>query len=190
MTTKLHPWLQNLANHTPFSFCWSLLKVYFAGHAHVKFILDIGMWVTELGMWVTAYELSTRCAASVLIRPGLTKKSKFYTDSQTLKNCLCLLLAEQMCDPCNWTKRIHYHFFQLLIVDSLHIIHFICFLCGWIIKHSLIKEFESNYEQLWKLVTLNSFLSAIRKTSSSRDIYFHTPSRNQTKLWPVQKYWL
>ena len=27
-------------------------------------------------------------------------------------------------------------------------------------------------------------------TSSSRDIYFHTPSRNQTKLWPVEKHWL
>ena len=35
-----------------------------------------------------------------------------------------------------------------------------------------------------------NLLSAIRMTSSSRDIYFHTPSRNQTKLWPVEKYWL
>ena len=35
-------------------------KVHFAGHAHVKLVLDIGMWVTELGMWDTGYELSTR----------------------------------------------------------------------------------------------------------------------------------
>ena len=27
-------------------------------------------------------------------------------------------------------------------------------------------------------------------TSSSCHIYFHTPSGNQTKLWPVEKYWL
>ena len=33
-------------------------------------------------------------------------------------------------------------------------------------------------------------LTALRMTSSSRDIYFHTPSRNQTKVWPVEKYWL
>ena len=26
--------------------------------------------------------------------------------------------------------------------------------------------------------------------SSSRDIYFYTQRRNQTKLWPVEKYWL
>ena len=32
-------------------------------------------------------------------------------------------------------------------------------------------------------------VTAIRMTSSSRDIYFHTPSRNQTKLLPVEKYW-
>ena len=32
--------------------------------------------------------------------------------------------------------------------------------------------------------------TAIWMTSSSRDIYFHTPSRNQTKLLPVEKYWL
>ena len=31
---------------------------------------------------------------------------------------------------------------------------------------------------------------AIRMTFSSRDIYFHTLSRNQTKLGPVEKYWL
>ena len=42
--------------------------------------------------------------------------------SQTLKNCLCLLLDEQMCEICNLSKKIHYHFFQLLIVDSLNII--------------------------------------------------------------------
>ena len=27
-------------------------------------------------------------------------------------------------------------------------------------------------------------------TSSSRHIYFYTPSGNQTKLWPFEKYWL
>ena len=38
---------------------------------------------------------------------------------------------------------------------------------------------------------MNFFVqSAIRMTSSSRDIYFHTPSRNQTKLWPVENNWL
>ena len=48
--------------------CWPLLKVQFAGHAHVKLVLDVGMWVTDwecghrLGMWVTGYELSTRSA--------------------------------------------------------------------------------------------------------------------------------
>ena len=34
------------------------------------------------------------------------------------------------------------------------------------------------------------YLSAIPMTSSSRDIYFHTPSGNQTKSSPVEKYWL
>ena len=33
-------------------------------------------------------------------------------------------------------------------------------------------------------------ITAIPMTSSSRDIYLHTPSGNQTKLWPVEKYWL
>ena len=33
-------------------------------------------------------------------------------------------------------------------------------------------------------------LTAVRMTSSSRDIYSHTMSKNQTKLWPVEKYWL
>ena len=47
-----------------------------------------------------------------------------------IKNCLGLVLAEQLCDPCNRSKRIHYHFFQLHIVDSLNMIHFIYFLCG------------------------------------------------------------
>ena len=27
-------------------------------------------------------------------------------------------LAEQVCDPCNLSKRIHYHLLQLIIVDS------------------------------------------------------------------------
>ena len=35
-----------------------------------------------------------------------------------------------------------------------------------------------------------SDLSAIPMTSSSGDIYFQAPSGNQTKLWPVEKYWL
>ena len=37
--------------------CWPLLKVYFAGHAHVKLVLDVGMWVTdrECGSLVTNY---------------------------------------------------------------------------------------------------------------------------------------
>ena len=33
-------------------------------------------------------------------------------------------------------------------------------------------------------------LPAIPMTSSSRDIYFHTPSGNQTMLLFVEKYWL
>ena len=33
-------------------------------------------------------------------------------------------------------------------------------------------------------------LSAMPMTSSSCHIYFHMPSGNQTKLWPVEKYWL
>ena len=33
--------------------CWPLPEVHFAGHAHVKIVLDVGMWVT-------GYELSTR----------------------------------------------------------------------------------------------------------------------------------
>ena len=36
----------------------------------------------------------------------------------------------------------------------------------------------------------DSSQTAIRMTSSSRDIYFHMSNRNQTKLWPVEKYWL
>ena len=36
----------------------------------------------------------------------------------------------------------------------------------------------------------HSGITAIRMTSSSRDIYFHTPSRNQTMLWPFEKNWL
>ena len=43
---------------------------------------------------------------------------------------------------------------------------------------------------LEELLKEYSPLTAIRMTSSSRDIYFHTPSRNQTKLWPVEKNWL
>ena len=27
--------------------CWPLLKVHFAGHAHVKLVLDVGMWITD-----------------------------------------------------------------------------------------------------------------------------------------------
>ena len=36
----------------------------------------------------------------------------------------------------------------------------------------------------------NIRITAIPMTSSSRDIYFHTPSGNQTKLCPVEKCWL
>ena len=37
--------------------CWPLLKVHFAGHAHVKLVLDVGMWVTdwECGSLVTNF---------------------------------------------------------------------------------------------------------------------------------------
>ena len=38
--------------------CWPLLKVHFAGHAHVKLVLDVGMWVVtdwECGSLVTNY---------------------------------------------------------------------------------------------------------------------------------------
>ena len=37
---------------------------------------------------------------------------------------------------------------------------------------------------------LNVIGAAILMTSSSRDIYFHTLSGKQTKLWPVENYWL
>ena len=66
MITKLPPVgfkIFEIMHHFLFRVCWSLLKVHFAGHAHVKLVLDIGMWVTELGMWVTGYELSTCCIA-------------------------------------------------------------------------------------------------------------------------------
>ena len=45
--------------------CWPLLKVHFAGHARVKLVLDVGMWVTdwECGSLVTNYP---RAAASKL----------------------------------------------------------------------------------------------------------------------------
>ena len=41
--------------------CWPLLKVHFAGHAHVKLVLDVGMWVTdwECGSLVTNYPRAT-----------------------------------------------------------------------------------------------------------------------------------
>ena len=41
------------------------------------------------------------------------------------------------------------------------------------------------FYQICKLV-----IPAIRITSSSCHHYFHTPNRNQTKLGPVEKYWL
>ena len=53
-----------IMHHFLSRFCWPLLKVHFDGHAHVKLVLDIGMWVTQLGMWVTGYELSTRPGAA------------------------------------------------------------------------------------------------------------------------------
>ena len=42
--------------------CWQLLKVHFVGHAHVKFVLDVGMWVSdwECGSLVPGYQLSMR----------------------------------------------------------------------------------------------------------------------------------
>ena len=41
--------------------CWPLLKVHFAGHAHVKLVLDVGMWATdwECGSLVTNYPRAT-----------------------------------------------------------------------------------------------------------------------------------
>ena len=44
----------------------------------------------------------------------------------------------------------------------------------------------------WRQMFLNIIkcYPAIQMTSSSRDIYFQTPNRNQTKLWPAEKYWL
>ena len=47
-------------------------------------------------------------------------------------------------------------FISIGIVDSL-MIYFNFSLDGWIIKHSLIPDFASNYEHIWQLVTLNSF---------------------------------
>ena len=43
-------------------------------------------------------------------------------------------------------------------------------------------------QQQTDLIVDQIFLSAIRMTYSSRDNYFHTPNRNQTKLLPVEKY--
>ena len=50
--------------------CWPLLKVHFAGHAHVKLYIYIYIYIYRyrnvghrLGMWVTGYELSTRSVA-------------------------------------------------------------------------------------------------------------------------------
>ena len=43
--------------------CWPLLKVHFAGHAHVKLVLDVGMWVTdwECGSLVRNYPRAEGC---------------------------------------------------------------------------------------------------------------------------------
>ena len=40
---------------------WPLVKVHFAGHAHVELVLDVGMWVTdwECGSLVTNYPRAT-----------------------------------------------------------------------------------------------------------------------------------
>ena len=47
--------------------CWPLLKVHFAGHAHVKLVLDVGMWVTdwECGSLVTNYPRTSPYDGSV-----------------------------------------------------------------------------------------------------------------------------
>ena len=44
--------------------CWPLLKVHFAGHAHVKLVLDVGMWVTdwECSHWLRIIH-ARRCRA-------------------------------------------------------------------------------------------------------------------------------
>ena len=46
-----------IIHHFLSKLCWPLLKVHFAGHAHVKLVLDAGMWVTdwECGSLVTNY---------------------------------------------------------------------------------------------------------------------------------------
>ena len=44
------------------------------------------------------------------------EKSKFYTVSQTLKNCPFLVLAEEVYNPCNLSKRTHYHLFNCLLL--------------------------------------------------------------------------
>ena len=46
------------------------------------------------------------------------------------------------------------------------------------------------YKSIWYLICLFLCPAAIPMTSSSCDIYFHTSSGNQTKLEPVEKYWL
>ena len=63
-------------HHFSFRVVLAIAEVQFAGHAHahVKRVLDIGMWVTELGMWVTGYELSTRGGGQQVFRRTLKAK--------------------------------------------------------------------------------------------------------------------
>ena len=66
--------------------CWPLLKVHFAGHTHVKLLLDIGMWVTELGMWSPNWECESpnwECGSLVTNYHALRRlweKSKIFAD--------------------------------------------------------------------------------------------------------------
>ena len=53
------------------------------------------------------------------------KKANSTLCHKPLNKCLCPLLAEQVFDPCNLSKKIPYHLFQLFIVDSL-MIYFNC----------------------------------------------------------------
>ena len=69
--------------------CWPLLKVHFAGHAHVKLVLAVGMWVT-------GYELSTRGAAGKFVdrnKPA-TALWEFCKSASRLNNQVINLLME------------------------------------------------------------------------------------------------
>ena len=64
--------------------CWPLPEVHFAGHAHVKIVLDVGMWVTdwECGSLVTNYPRAASLASAfqsriILFRWMKTEKVVF-----------------------------------------------------------------------------------------------------------------